>query len=70
MGNAQIQERGGFPYYQPVLGKRFDIKIKDLYDNSNKDWLMMNGNKNEWAVVFHGVNYPTKKIMRSIMDGR
>jgi hypothetical protein len=54
-----------------VLGKRFGIKIKDLYDNSNNDWLMMNGNKNEWAAVFHGINYPTQgNKLRSIMNGR
>ncbi len=40
----------------------------------------MNGNKEEWAVVFHGVYEPTKIVqsengqmvnkIRSIMDGR
>jgi hypothetical protein len=43
------------PYYQPVLGRRFGINIMNLYGKDN-NWLLMDGNKDEWAVVFHGVN--------------
>jgi hypothetical protein len=37
--------RGGFPYFQPVLGKRFGIRVSKLYDKSD-DWLMMDNNSN------------------------
>jgi hypothetical protein len=66
---AEKQKRGGFPYYQPVLGRRFGIKVKDLYGSNN--WLLMDGNKEEWTVAFHGVNLPTSgNKIRSIMNGR
>ena len=42
----------------------------NLYGKNN-NWLKMDGNNEEWAVVFHGVNYPTQNNkIRSIMNGR
>jgi hypothetical protein len=43
----------------------------NLYDEGNNNWLMMDGNQDEWAAVFHGVFFPTAgNKMRSIMNGR
>ena len=33
----------------------FGLKVRGKYDNGNDDWLECNGNKNEWAVAYHGV---------------
>ena len=64
-----MQERGGFPYYHPVIGKRFGIKVKNIYGSNN--WLANNRNKEEWAIAFHGVNRPAKKnTLAEVMKGR
>lgn len=66
---ASIQERGGFPYYQPVIGKRFGIKVKNVFKDQN--WLLMNNNRGEYAIGFHGINNPLKTTaLQSIMKGR
>ena len=31
------------------------LKVMDVYDNGNNDWLAMNNNSNEWAVAYHGI---------------
>ena len=49
------EKRGGLPYYPPQGWIGFGIKVLDKYDNGNNDWLAYNGNKNEWAVAYHGV---------------
>ena len=49
-------KRGGFEYFPPLNGwKGFGLKVMDNYDNGNNDWLACNGNKNEWAVAYHGI---------------
>lgn len=48
------EKRGGLDYYQPKGWKRMGLKVSKLYDGGNDDWLAMNGNRNEWAVAFHG----------------
>ena len=48
--------RGGIPYFQPIRGTRFGIKVSKIYENDN--WLSMGGVKGEWAVGFHGVRNP------------
>jgi hypothetical protein len=72
-----MQSRAGMPYYQPVYGTRFGINISKKYDNGNDDWLSMKGVPGEWAVAFHGINYPAmivpsnnKTVLESIMGGR
>ena len=37
------------------------------YDNGNNDWLLMNGNDNEWAIGFHG---STRKGTQAIAESR
>ena len=49
------EERGGLPYYSPKGWMGFGLKVTGKYDNGNDDWLECNGNKNEWAVAYHGV---------------
>ena len=48
-------KRGGKDYFPPEGWKGFGLKVKDKYDNGNNDWLAANGNKNEWAVAYHGI---------------
>ena len=68
--------RAGIPYFQPVHGTRFGLKVSKLYDGGNDDWLSMNGVANEWAVGFHGITTPAKyipagkTILKSILSGR
>ena len=52
------------PYYPPQGWIGFGIKVLDKYDNGNNDWLAYNGNKNEWAVAYHGVgqNYSEEEV--------
>ena len=50
------EKRGGFDYIPPPKGwKAFGINVLNKYDNGNNDWLSKNGNKNEWAVAYHGI---------------
>ena len=48
-------KRGGLPYTPPQGWKGFGLKVKGKYDNGNDDWISCNGNKNEWAVAYHGI---------------
>ena len=48
----------------------------DKYDEGDNQWLSMEKKPNEWAVIFHGVNYPGKmieakncKVINAIIDG-
>lgn len=49
ISKASLQNRGGLPYYQPVLGVRYGINVTNVYDDGDvrkKDqWIKMNGNK-------------------------
>ena len=50
------EKRGGFDYFPPPKGwKGFGLKVVGKYDNGNDDWLAYNGNKNEWAIAYHGI---------------
>ena len=45
------------PYYQPPKGYfRLGLSVSKKFDGGNDDWLMMNGNPNEWAVGYHGIS--------------
>ena len=49
------ETRGGYEYFPPDntwIG--YGLKVWDVYDNGNNDWIAMNGNSNEWAVAYHG----------------
>ena len=54
--------RGGLPYYSPQGWIGFGLKVLGKYDNGNDDWLACDGNKNEWAVAYHGVR--TKMVSK------
>jgi hypothetical protein len=45
------------------------LKVVDKYDNGNEDWLAMNGNRNEWAVAFHGIGSPAFVIPKVMIEG-
>ena len=50
------EKRGGYPYTPPPKGwKGYGLKVKDVYDDGNNDWLAYDGNPNEWAVAYHGI---------------
>ena len=49
--------RGGKEYFPP--GENwvgYGLKVLNQYDNGNNDWIDCNGNKNEWAVAYHGTS--------------
>lgn len=49
-------KRGGLDYIPPTNGwVGYGLKVWGKYDNGNNDWLSYNGNKNEWAIAYHGV---------------
>ena len=53
---SQGEKRGGFDYIPPPKGwKGFGISVLNKYDNGNNDWLSKDGNKNEWAIAYHGI---------------
>ena len=43
-----------FPYYFPIGFKGYSLNVIDQYDNGNDSWLRMDGNPNEWCVLYHG----------------
>jgi hypothetical protein len=50
------EKRGGFNYIPPTKGWiGYGLKVWGKYDNGNNDWLSYNGNKNEWAIAYHGI---------------
>ena len=50
------EKRGGLDYIPPTKGwVGYGLKVWGKYDNGNNDWLSYNGNKNEWAIAYHGV---------------
>ena len=54
-GWGKNEKRGGLPYYPPEGWIGYGLKVMDKYDNQNNDWIAYNGNKNEWAVAYHGI---------------
>ena len=54
-GWGKGESRGGFPYEPPEGWMGFGLKVTGKYDNGNDDWLAHDGNKNEWAIAYHGV---------------
>ena len=54
-GWGKGEYRGGFLYEPPEGWMGFGLKVIGKYDNGNDDWLAHDGNKNEWAIAYHGV---------------
>ena len=54
------EKRGGFPYRPPIGWIGYGLNVRGKYDNGNDDWLNYDGNKNEWAVAYHGVGVGRK----------
>ena len=51
------ETRGGMPYYPPTNNwVGYGLKVLGQYDNGNDNWIAMDGNKNEWAVAYHGTS--------------
>ena len=71
-GWGEGEKRGGFDYIPPIGWKGFGLKVIDKYDNGNNDWLAYDGNKNEWAVAYHGIgrwSNDVEGITRKIIYG-
>ena len=75
-GWSKGQKRGGFDYYPPLKGWiGFGLKVLNKYDNGNNDWIGNNGNKNEWAVAYHGTgvkmgsSFTLEKATNNILKG-
>ena len=49
------EKRGGYPYRPPIGWIGFGLNVRGKYDNGSDEWLNYDGNKNEWAVAYHGV---------------
>ena len=54
-GWGENQTRGGFKYNPPKGWKGYGLKVIDIYDGGNNDWLAYDGNPNEWAIAYHGI---------------
>ena len=64
--NGDIQERGGWTYYQPNNNwKRIGLRVLDRF--ASDGWLNMDGNDNEWAVAFHGLRHDVKNVVPLII---
>ena len=68
------EKRGGLDYFPPPAGwKGYGLNVWSKYDNGNNDWLAMNGNKNEWAVAYHGIGtklgFTLEKATANIIAG-
>ena len=70
------EKRGGFDYIPPSDGwKGFGLNVLNKYDGGNNDWLAKDGNKNEWAVAYHGVGIggnglTLEKVVNNIINER
>ncbi|KAM3144855.1 hypothetical protein pb186bvf_003164 [Paramecium bursaria] len=43
-------------YFLPKGWKGYALKVQGKYDEGNDDWLKMNGNPNQWHIMYHGTN--------------
>lgn len=48
-----------FKYFYPIGYKDYGLNVGEKYFTSNpphidSDWLAMDGNDNEWAILYHG----------------
>jgi len=51
------QMKGGLPYNPPTHNwVGYGLKVLDVYDDGNNDWIATNNNSNEWAVAYHGTS--------------
>lgn len=48
-------KRGGEVYIPPTGWIGYGLRVMDIYDKGNNDWLVMNNNPNEWSVAYHGI---------------
>jgi len=65
--NGSEQMRGGRKYYQPSNKfKRIGLKVLDFYSGP-KEWLNMNGHKDEWAVAYHGIGGEVPHVVSKVM---
>jgi len=44
------------PYFFPIGWKGYALNVEGRYGD-NDNWLMMNGNEEEWYVMFHGTTF-------------
>ena len=63
--------RGGEIYQKPCGWVRYALKVKYCYPNKDT-WLASDGNKNEWAVAYHGFKItPMRSLkLKLIQEGK
>ena len=49
------EKRGNKPYDPPIGWTGIGLKVMDLFDDGNNDWIGMCNSKDEWCVAYHGV---------------
>ncbi|CAD8099482.1 unnamed protein product [Paramecium primaurelia] len=67
-GFKEKEQRGPFnnryDYYFPKGCFGFGLNVKKYGDN--QDWIQMNGNPNEWRIMYHGIkNYAVNSIIQN-----
>lgn len=65
---ATEQVRGRLPYYQPGGWIRYGLDVRRWIRDGDKDWLKMDGNDGEWAVMFHGIKSHLTTAVKSIAE--
>ena len=58
------EKRGGMDYFPPQGWIAYGINVTNKYDNGNNDWIGNDGNKNEWAVAYHGIGTKIRSYFR------
>ena len=66
-------KRGGEIYIPPMEWIGYGLRVMDVYDNGNNEWLDYHNKPNEWAVAYHGIGKPNnteaEKITNLIIKG-
>ena len=51
------EKRGGNDYLPPKGWIRYGVRVKDIYDNGNNDWLSWEPEKfGQWSICYHGIS--------------
>ena len=53
-GWSSGEKRGGKSYDPPIGWIGIGLKVLDLYDNNNNEWIGHNNSPGEWCVAYHG----------------
>ena len=54
-GWGKGETRGGEKYIPPEGWKGYGLKVKDMYDNGNNDWLHYDNREGEWCIAYRPI---------------